>query len=92
MCGRYIIDKADMDDIFARLDDPSGLSVRQSGEIFPTDIVPIQTGINQYQPMKWEFSGFNGIPLINARSKTALTLPTFRTPMANSRCLVRRSS
>jgi putative SOS response-associated peptidase YedK len=39
-------------------------------------------------PARFGFDGAAGQPVINARSETAATLPTFRRPFAEGRCLV----
>ena len=97
MCGRYYveIDDRELQEICDAVmrkqqEDETNeqLEIKLSGEIFPTDIVPIITGTNEYLPMKWGFSGFDKRPLINARSETALEKPTFREPMLNRRCLI----
>jgi putative SOS response-associated peptidase YedK len=38
--------------------------------------------------MQWGFTGFDSKLLINARSETAQTKPTFKKPMLEHRCLV----
>jgi putative SOS response-associated peptidase YedK len=48
----------------------------------------VQTGIGQYQAMKWGFAGFSGKPIINARSETALQKPMFQQAMLERRCLI----
>jgi putative SOS response-associated peptidase YedK len=67
---------------------PGEIKMKTGGEIFPTDTVPVRTGLHQYQPMKWGFTRFDGKPVINARSETALEKPMFRKPMLGQRCLV----
>jgi putative SOS response-associated peptidase YedK len=95
MCGRYYIeiDEKELQDIAGAVEKnikeyPEQTTIKFSGEIFPTDIVPVQTGLKQYQAMKWGFSGFDGRPLINARSETALEKPLFRQSMLARRCLI----
>jgi hypothetical protein len=45
-----------------------------TGEIFSTNIVPVQTA-GSFALMKWSFSKFDGKgSIINARSETAATL------------------
>lgn len=95
MCGRYYIeiDEKDLQEIVNEVEKktqeyPEQIALKTGGEIFPTDIVPVQTGIGRYQPMKWGFVGFNGKPVINARSETALQKPMFQKPMLERRCLV----
>ena len=95
MCGRYYIevDEKDLEDIVNEVEKkmrkyPEQLTLKTSGEIFPTDIVPVQVGVNEYLPMKWGFVGFNGKPVINARSETALDKPMFQKAMLERRCLI----
>ena len=97
MCGRYYveIDDKELRDICDAVqrkqqeeDVNEQLEIKLSGEIFPTDIVPIIVGANQYLPAKWGFSGFDKRPLINARSETVLIKPTFRDSMLERRCLI----
>ena len=95
MCGRYYIeiDEKELRDICSEVEKqgreyPGQLTLKLSGEIFPTDIVPAQTGAGQYRAMKWGFPGFSGRPIINARSETALTKPMFRESMLERRCVV----
>ena len=95
MCGRYYIeiDEAEIRDIVIEAEKRAReaneqLKLKTSGEIFPTDIVPVQTGIGDYQPMKWGFPGFKGRPVINARSETVLEKPMFRAHMLARRCLI----
>jgi putative SOS response-associated peptidase YedK len=70
------------------------LPIKFSGEIFPTDIVPVEIAPAVYQPMRWGFTGFrNGAataakPIINARSETALDKPMFRESMLERRCII----
>ena len=95
MCGRYYIeiDERELQDIVDEVEKKSResyeqLTIKTSGEIFPTDTVPVQTGMGRFQPMKWGFVGFDGKPVINARSETALEKPMFQKPMREQRCLI----
>ena len=95
MCGRYYIeiDKNELasicNEVQKNVDAPEQLSFNlDTGEVFPTNIVPIRTGMNEFRAMKWGFLGYSGRPIINARSETALEKPTFRKPMQTGRCLV----
>ena len=99
MCGRYYIeiDKDELEDICNQvqknMDAHEQLSFNMdTGEIFPTNIVPIRTGMNEYKAMKWGFPGYSGRPIINARSETALEKPTFKKPMQTGRCLIPASA
>lgn len=95
MCGRYYIeiDDEEIRGAINRIAEetvkrPGDKTVKTSGEIFPTDTVPVQTGVLQYTPMKWGFTGFNNKPVINARSETAVEKPMFRASMLERRCLI----
>ena len=95
MCGRYYIemDEKDLREIADEVEKntqgyPDQMTFKTSGEIFPTDIVPVQTGADEYQLMKWGFSGFDKRLVINAKSETALQRPMFRESMLERRCLV----
>ncbi|MCL2757491.1 MAG: SOS response-associated peptidase [Coriobacteriia bacterium] len=97
MCGRYQIEIDDAvlreicEDIARKQreqPEPKQLVIKFEGEVFPSDIVPVQTGDKTYEPMKWGFTGFDGKLLINARSETALQKQTFRRAMLEQRCLI----
>ena len=86
MCGRYYIAEDDMADELVRIikeinrkKTPEGLKI--SGEIFPSDIVPVLANSRQQdvQPfaMRWGYSFPNSRPIINARCETASTKPMF---------------
>lgn len=94
MCGRYYIDTDDnceqlrqmIEEINRTQANTEAHAQMKTGEIFPTDIVPV---IGQTGPvlMKWGFAGFQR-PLINARSETAHTKPMFRALLLERRCLI----
>jgi len=94
MCGRYYIeiDDRELQDICNAVQEKQGreeqLEIKLSGEIFPTDIVPVQIGLGAYQAMKWGFIGFDKKPVINARSETAQIKPMFKESMFARRCLI----
>ena len=95
MCGRYYIeiDEKELQDIVSAAEKKAKESGEQmtfkaSGEIFPADVVPVQTGPGQYRLMKWGFIAYNGKPVINARSETALEKPMFKSAMFEHRCLI----
>ena len=64
--------------------------VKTYGEIRPTDVVPViapnRSGDRAVFPMKWGFSGRS--LLLNARSETAGTKPTFKESWERRRCIV----
>lgn len=97
MCGRYYIAEDDMADELVRIIEeinrkktPEGL--KTSGEIFPSDIVPVLANSRQQdvQPfaMRWGYSFPNSRPIINARCETASTKPMFKDGMKQRRCLI----
>ncbi len=101
MCGRYYIaDNDTAEELLQIIEEvnrkktPEGL--KTSGEIFPTDIVPVLANSRQQnvQPfaMRWGYSFPSGSPIINARSETAATKPMFKDGMAQRRCLIPASN
>ena len=64
------------------------------GEIFPTNIAPVITGISEGQKtadlFKWGFPNYrqNSGVIINARCETLSEKPTFRKLLKNNRCLI----
>ena len=107
MCGRYYIDDDITDDDIVKLigelkqqlaflDDND--KIRLSGEIFPTDIVPIIANNKSLAPtpfmMKWGYSVSweKRRPIINARSETASEKTLFKEGMTKRRCLIPASN
>jgi putative SOS response-associated peptidase YedK len=95
MCGRYYIGISDAEirDIVEQVEReqrnrPEQLQIKFAGDICPTDLAPVQTAPGRFEPMRWGFTAFDGKPLINARSETALAKPTFATAMRERRCLI----
>ena len=95
MCGRYYIevDDRELAEICEAVEQrkqegQEQLEIKLSGEIFPTDIVPVMIDLGKYRAMKWGFSGFDNKPVINARSETALIKPMFKESMLARRCLI----
>lgn len=93
MCGRYICEEDQSIDLAAlyravRISRPD-VSVK-SGEIFPTDTVPILTGAGLLPtPAAWGFRGYQGKGiLINARAETAAVKPTFAHAVRQGRCII----
>ena len=97
MCGRYYIAEDDLSDELSRIIDelnrkktPEGL--KTSGEIFPSDIVPVLANSRKQdvQPfaMRWGYAFPNGRPIINARSETAAQKPMFKDGMRQRRCAI----
>ena len=75
-------------DLFMR----AGSQVLTSGEIRPTNVVPvIATGKNRRSgvfPMRWGFQIPGGSLVVNARSETAAAKPTFRDSWRDHRCII----
>ncbi|MCL2631650.1 MAG: SOS response-associated peptidase [Coriobacteriia bacterium] len=103
MCGRYYIEISDQalkqiaDEVMRRMNQQPAygqLQIKFDGEIFPSNVVPVQTAEADYQPMRWGFNSFRAAnrkqpPLIiNARSETVLEKQTFRRAVLENRCLV----
>jgi putative SOS response-associated peptidase YedK len=96
MCGRYFIaddqEEREIKKIIAEIEKKSADAGQpitlKTGEIFPTNLVPVLT-LETPQAMRWGFTGFQGKgTLINARVETADQKPTFRTPYQQHRCLI----
>ena len=88
MCGRFYIETEDriMRSIIEEAEKKSKV---KTGEIFPSDKVPVLTSCGEILPMRWGFNRFDGKGIvINARSETAETKSMFRLPMQTGRCLI----
>lgn len=100
MCGRYyieideeelrtIVDAAQADYYAHIAQEQLQIQLKLSGEIFPSDVVPIISMERRPVAMRWGFTKSAGKGLIiNARSETANQLYTFRRAMQESRCLI----
>ena len=70
----------------------AGKEVKTSGEIRPTNVVPVialnRNGERTAFPMQWGFHLNDRSPLINARTETAAEKPTFKKAWAGHRCVV----
>ena len=86
MCGRYAISE-DEREMLEILKSVSGET--KTGEIFPTNQVPILTGNLQPQLMTWGFPHFkNKNVIINARAETAEEKKMFRSSLFERRCII----
>lgn len=88
MCGRYYIAEDDMElqEILAALGHDERM---KTGEIFPTNIVPVITAGKRPQLMRWGFARYDGKgSIINARSETVTEKPMFQKAMCERRCLI----
>jgi putative SOS response-associated peptidase YedK/uncharacterized membrane protein len=99
MCGRYYIEEDDMSERLQYLVETAGKKAEarglevKTGEIFPTDIVPVIANGRDLRPavfpMRWGFPSARGdSTFINARSETADTKPLFRDSAKYRRCLL----
>ena len=97
MCGRYhlgdedqLVELRQIIDAMNRGD--TGLEIKTSGEVFPTDTVPVLATSRSRKPaafaMQWGYTLPDGRRVINARSETAQTRPMFAEGMAQHRCAV----
>ena len=96
MCARYEISMELEDELLEQIiaafnrRERRG-NVRQSGEIFPADIVPAvarsRSGARDVFAMQWGYT-LQGKRVINARSETAHERPLFADGIANRRCLI----
>ena len=72
------------------------MGLKTSGEIFPSDIVPVLANNRQMNiepfAMRWWYSFPNSRPIINARSETASQKALFKDGMLQRRCLIPASN
>ena len=98
MCGRYAINFTDESSDFQEIakeisrkyNNSKTLAQMKTGEVFPTDTVPVLTH-KKTQPalMKWGFSRWDGKGvIINARAETAMEKKTFRSSLLLRRCII----
>jgi putative SOS response-associated peptidase YedK len=108
MCGRYVGFTDEQEEDIAEIihavgskvnSSESQLSFKMSGEIFPTDRVPVLLNADRKLTaaiMQWGYPGYpdkknpkrKPTPLINAKSETAATLYTWRDSVAARRCII----
>jgi len=99
MCGRYYIADDDTPEELMRIieevnrrSSDCAVAVKTSGEVFPTDTVPVIANSRSLHPasfaMKWGYTLPDGKPIINARSETAAQKVMFKDGMLRRRCLV----
>jgi putative SOS response-associated peptidase YedK len=91
MCGRYYVemDDAELAEIAKQAATKAqiayrGISLKKSGEIYPSDTVPVMTETD-IVPMKWGFSLPGKKLLINARFETFTEKITYKNTL---RCLI----
>lgn len=94
MCGRYLIDDKDYEfrEIITEAVRNSGDTNIKSGEIFPTDKVPVLLQDGSYTKpyvMGWGFPNIykSGV-IINARAESALEKRMFKDSLLSRRCVI----
>ena len=96
MCGRYTFftDKElqEVDDIIEQISDDIQREKMNTGEIFPTNVVPVFMSENQIitpKLMTWGFPNFhNKGVIINARAETASEKKLFAPSLLKRRCII----
>lgn len=98
MCGRYTIEEDESVDLRALYDElrvSHPFATVKSGEIFPTDTVPLLCFGGEKRPLcpavgVWGFPKAKGgaSVIINARAETAADRPMFRECFSRRRCVV----
>lgn len=100
MCGRYVIfteeENMEIREIISQINErfKDESPKMRTGEIFPTDTVPIITGDSKHGKVinlfRWGFPNFRqpSAVIINARGETLHEKPTFRNLLYAGRCLV----
>ena len=91
MCGRYSLSPGESREIMDILRQVQGDF--KTGEIFPTDPVPVLMEAGEElapEVMVWGYPGVGGKgrSIINARSETALERPMFRQSVLARRCVI----
>jgi len=96
MCGRYSLfneqDNVEIQNIIHQVNQKYPHQLIRTGEIFPTNTVPILLSKNkQLEPelSVWGFPKYQGSGvIINARAETAAEKRTFRDSLINRRCII----
>lgn len=95
MCGRYFIDEDDPTDELMQIIEAvnrRSADVKTSGEIRPTDTIPVLANTPALQPsayaMRWGYTMPDGTPMFNARSETEASKAMFKDGMAQRRCII----
>ena len=97
MCGRYYIEETtDSDEMHRIIETVNRCSetdqLKTSGEIFPTDVVPVVATSRGMRAsafaMSWGYTLTDGKKVINARSESAESKSLFRDGMLQRRCAI----
>lgn len=96
MCGRYTVfteeEIIEMRAIVEEVSRRYGNQPVSTGEIFPTNTVPViaaEGGTWGLRPVKWGFPKWDGKgTIINARCETALERPMFKKSLLERRCVI----
>lgn len=96
MCGRYTFftenELREIDDIIEKVNNEVQRDKMSTGEIFPTNIVPVLLPHKEEitpRLLTWGFPNFkNSGVIINARSETVHEKPMFRSSLASKRCVI----
>jgi len=96
MCGRYTLftDKElnEIKDIIEQVSNDTQRSRMKTGEIFPTEVVPVlipEKKKSLAHLFTWVFHSFQGKRvIINARSETVHEKPMFRSSVETRRCFI----
>ena len=93
MCGRFSLTKTldDLASFFELYEQAQRPNLAPRWNIAPTQasaVVRSEGGRRDVALLRWGFAGPNNAPLINARSETAATKPTFRDAFTQRRCLI----
>lgn len=101
MCGRYAVFteeenieiKEILNDLNRKFADTEKMATLKTGEIFPTNNVPVITsnsGNREVEIQKWGFPNYmqKSGTIINARSETIHQKPTFKKLIETKRCLI----
>lgn len=95
MCGRYYIDEEtsiEIKKIVQDIQNQKSKSTMKTGEIYPSENVPILVGKSDDMVPKvitWGAPGFNkGSRIINARSETVFDKKMFKDSIIHRRCII----
>lgn len=96
MCGRYTFftdrEIREVEEILKKIDNEVNRDKLKTGEIFPSDTVPVLISEDNRMKLRlftWGMPGFQGKRLIiNARSETSHEKKMFRSALAHRRCVI----